>query len=161
MHKFKKMSIPQFSAVSEEERNLLLDAPVIVTYLIGGADDDLDTKEKEKSNHLVHIRAATGDPLLFDFYKEIENSFAEKLDTLVAKYGNLQVNERTRVLVEELSRMNEILPKLTDLYARAYLKSLRSLAHGVAEASGGFLGFLDLSYEEKHLTALEMITFEP
>ncbi|MFN8284857.1 MAG: hypothetical protein U0U67_16660 [Chitinophagales bacterium] len=155
------MSIPQFSSVNESERSLLLDAPVIVTYLIGGADDNLDAKEKEKSNHLVHIRAATGDPLLFDFYKEIENSFAAKLDALVGKYGNLQANERTRVLVEELTKLNDILPQLSDIYARAYLKSLRSLAHAVAEASGGLLGFLDLSYEEKHLTALEMITYEP
>ena len=155
------MSIPQFSAVNEDEKSLLLDAPVLVTYLIGGADDNLDEKEKEKSGHLMHIRAATGDPILFDFYKEIENSFAIKLNGYVAKYGGLQANERTRVLVEELTKLNDILPKLSDIYARAYLKSLRSLAHAIAEVSGGLLGFLDISYEEKHLTALEMITYEP
>ncbi len=155
------MSIPQFSTVNEEEKKLLLDAPVIVTYLIGGADDNLDENEKQKSNHLVHIRAATGDPILFDFYKEIEATFAVKLNGFTAKYGNLQVNERTRVLVEELTKLNDILPKLNDIYARAYLKSLRSLAYAIAEVSGGFFGFLDISYEEKHLTALEMITYEP
>ncbi|HUM53085.1 MAG TPA: hypothetical protein PK431_14770 [Chitinophagales bacterium] len=155
------MSIPQFSSLTEEEKNLLLDTPVIVTYLIGGSDDNLDENEKQKSNHLVHIRAATGDPILFDFYKEIENSFALKLNGYVAKYGNLQASERTRVLVEELTKLNEILPKLNDIYARALLKSMRSLAHAIAEVSGGFFGFLDVSYEEKHLTALEMITYEP
>jgi hypothetical protein len=155
------MPIPQLSSLNEEEKNLVLDAPVIVTYLIGGADNNLDAKEKEKSNHLVHIRAATGDPLLFDFYKEIENTFALKLNGYASKYGNLQVSERTRVLVEELEKLNEILPKLSDIYARALLKSLRSLAHAIAEVSGGLLGFLDISYEERHLTALEMITYEP
>ena len=89
------------------------------------------------------------------------SSFALKLNGYVAKYGNLQVKERTRVLVEELTKLNDILPKLNDIYARAYLKSLRSLAHAIAEVSGGLLGFLDISYEEKHLTALEMITYEP
>lgn len=155
------MSIPQLSSLNEEEKSLVLDAPVIVSYLIGGSDDNLDENEKQKSNHLVHIRAATGDPILFDFYKEIEDSFALKLNGYVAKYGNLQVKERTRVLVEELTKLNDILPMLNDIYARAYLKSLRSLAHAIAEVSGGLLGFLDISYEEKHLTALEMITYEP
>lgn len=153
------MAIVQFNHLTKEESDLLLHAPALVTCLIAGAEDTINVEEEEKSKHLVRIRANIGDPLLFDFYKEVEKDFDQQLDTLVNKYGGLQATPRTEIIVGELSKLNEILPKLDSLYAKAYLKSLRSLAHSVAESSGGILGFLAISYEEKHLIGLEMISY--
>lgn len=155
------MPVIQFNQLSEEEKNLLYSTPALVTYLIGGADDNFDTKEEVQSSHLVRIRTADGDPLLFDFYKHIEVSYFDQLDAIVKKYEKLPVEERTAALVAELTRLNDILPKIDGLYARALLKSLRSLAKVVAEASGGVLGFLEISYEEEHLMGLNMITYQP
>ena len=155
------MTIPQFSSLLPEERNLLLHAPALVTCLIAGAEDNFNLKEEEQSKHLIRIRTHTGDPMLFDFYKEVENTFDEQIDTLVKQYGNLQAATRADIIVGELTKLNDILPKIDSLFARAYLKSLRTLAHAVAESSGGILGFLAVSYEESHLVGLEMITYQP
>lgn len=155
------MAIAQFNHLSEEEKNLLFSTPAMVTYLIGGADDDFDTKEEVQSSHLVRIRTSNGDPLLFDFYKHVEVNYFEQLDATVKKYENIPVAERTELIVKELSRLNDILPTIDDLYARSLLKSLRSLAKAVAEASGGVFGFLEISYEEEHLMGLNMITYNP
>lgn len=151
----------QFNHLSEEERNLLYSTPSLITFLIGGADNNFDTKEEVQSEHLVRIRTATGDPMLFDFYKHIEQTYFDQLDATVKKYVNLPVAERTEMISNELAKLNEILPKIDNLFARALLKSLRSLAKAIAEASGGVFGFLEISYEEEHLMGLNMITYEP
>lgn len=154
------MSIVQFQHLSKEESDLLFHAPALVTCLIAGSEDKFNMEEEEQSKHLVRIRAITGDPILFDYYKIVEKIFDEQINTLVSKYGSLQAEPRTEILVSELSKLNDILPNIDSLFARSYVKSLRSLAHAVAESSGGILGFLSISYEEKHLLGLEMISFE-
>lgn len=155
------MAIMQFNHLSEDERNLLYSTPSLITFLIGGADNNFDTKEEVQSEHLVRIRTATGDPLLFDFYKHIEQTYFDQLDATIKKYEKLPVAERTEMISNELAKLNEILPKIDNLFARALLKSLRSLAKAIAEASGGVFGFLEISYEEEHLMGLNMITYEP
>ena len=155
------MAIMQFNHLSEDERNLLYSTPSLITFLIGGADNNFDTKEEVQSEHLVRIRTATGDPMLFDFYKHIEQTYFDQLDATIKKYEKLPVAERTEMISNELAKLNEILPKIDNLFARALLKSLRSLAKAIAEASGGVFGFLEISYEEEHLMGLNMITYEP
>jgi hypothetical protein len=155
------MAIIQFNQLTEDERTLLYSTPALITYLIGGADGDFDAKEEVQSEHIVRIRTANGDPLMFDFYKHVEQTYFDQLDATVKKFGNLSVEERTTLIVNELAKLNEILPKVDDLYARTLLKSLRSLAKTVAEASGGVMGFLEVSYEEEHLMGLNMITYNP
>ena len=155
-----KMSIVQFIHLTKDEADLLFHAPALVTCLIAGAEDNFNIEEEERSKHLVRIRSNTGDPILFDYYKEVEKNFDEQINALVNKYGTLQATPRTEILVSELSKLSAVLPKMDGLFARAYIKSLRTLAHAVAESSGGILGFLAVSYEEQHLLGLKMVTFE-
>lgn len=154
------MSIIQFSHLTENERELLYGSPALVTYLIGSADDSFNIAEEEQAKHIVHFRTSTGDPMLFDFFTEVEPKFLTQLHSLEKEYGNLQPAERTALITAELERLNDILPKIDSIYARTLLRSLKSLALAVAEASGGILGFLDVTYEEKHLAELPMITVE-
>ena len=155
------MAITQFNHLTETEKNLLMASPALVTYLIGSADNNFDAKEEEHSKHVIRIRTATGDPILFDFYKEVDELFAGQLTDLVSEYASLQAKARTQLLIDELAKLNEILPKIDTIYVHALLKSMRSLAELVAEASGGVFGFLEVSYEEKHLVGLQMITYAP
>jgi hypothetical protein len=154
------MSIAQFNSLSKEESDLLYSAPALVTCLIAGAEDEFNTKEEEHSIHLVRIRANTGDPILFDYYKEVETNFESQLNALVSKFSNLQPETRIEIIVKELTKLNEILPKIDNLFARQYVKSLRTLAKGIAESSGGVLGFFSVSYEEQSLIGLDMISYE-
>ena len=160
-HKFIKMSIAQFKSLTEEEKLFLLTTPAMVTYLIGGADGVFDPREEVQAEHIVRIRKENGDPLLFDFYIEVEKLFFEQLDALVNNHSAKSAKERTEFLVAELSKLNQILPKLDNLYARALLASLRSLAKFIAESSGGVFGFLEISYEEEQLLGLTMVTYTP
>ncbi len=155
------MSVIQFDHLTAEERNLLYISPALVTYLIGGADGNFDTKEEVQSSHFIRIHSADGDPILFDFYKHVETTYFDVLDAVVKQYENTSVKERTDSIITELEKLNEILPKVDNLYARVLIKSLRSLAKVVAEASGGVLGFLEVGYEEERLMGLEMITYQP
>jgi len=155
------MPVIQFNQLPEEEKNLLYSAPALVAYLIGGADDNFDAKEEIRATHLVRIRTTNGDPLLFDFYKHIETNYFDQLDSIVKIYGQLSVEERTTKLVSELEKLNDILPKIDGLYARALIKSLKSLAKLVAESSSEMMGFLGVKYEEEHLMGLHMITYQP
>lgn len=154
------MTIIQFNSLTENERNTLLSAPAWVSYLIGGADNNFDAKEIGQAQHVVRYRTTVGDPFLFEYFSIVNETFPTQLADLIEKYENLSASERTQILTEELSKLNEILAKIDSLYARALVKSLRSFAKEIAEASGGFLGLLDISYEEKHLLGLEMINYE-
>jgi len=155
------MSVIQFDHLSAEERSLLYTTPALVTYLIGGADGNFDTKEEVQSSHFIRIHSADGDPILFDFYKHVETTYFDVLDAVVKQYERTSVKERTDSIIAELEKLNEVLPKVDNLYARVLIKSLRSLAKVVAEASGGVLGFLEVGYEEERLMGLEMITYQP
>ena len=154
------MAVLQFNQLTQEEKELLIASPALITYLIGGSDDNFDTKEEVQSSHIVRLRANNGDALLFDFYKIVEENYFEQLDSTVKKYEKYPLKERTEILKNELSKLNTILPKIDSLYAGALLKSFRSLAKTVAEASGGLMGFIEISYEERQLIDLDMITYE-
>ena len=154
-------SIVYLQDLPSEEKDLVLNAPAIVTLLIGGVDDNLSDREEAMAKKVVHFRTVTGDPILFDYFKLIDPEFIPKLEALERKYHDLQPEVRTKILVEELEKLNDILPGLDNLFARALLRSWRSLAKEVAQATGGILGVLRTTYEEEHLIGLEMITVNP
>lgn len=154
------MSIPQFSTLSSEEKELMFHAPALVACLIAGSEGKMNETEEEKSKHLVRIRTQSGDSILFDYFKVVDERFDADLKTLDSKYGNLQIEPRTQILVDELSKLNDILNKIDSLFARSFVKSLRAFAHAIAESSGGIFGFLSVSYEESQVLGLEMITYE-
>ena len=161
LQKKEYMEIAQFSNLSDEEKELMMNTPALVTVLLAGVDGEIDMTEEEQANRLVHIRATTGDPILFDFFKLLESEFNTQLSVMNGKYMNFEKEVRVQEIAEELSKLNDILPKLDPLFARAFLKSMRSFAGSVAESTGGILGFLSVSFDEKQLIGLEMITYEP
>jgi len=152
------MDIIYFNSLTQEEKELLFQAPAAVAYLIGGADNDFDKKQVEQSKHIVKLRSSFGDSLLFDYFTTVNDNFETSLSAIVQKYQHLQAEERTTVLVNELTALNDIFAKLDTIYVKALVNSLRSYAKEVAKASGGFLGMLDINYEEEHLIGLEMLT---
>lgn len=152
------MSIASLSQLSTEEVNLVLNTPALVSLLIGGADNNFDNEEKERAKKIVAFRKTTGDPLLFEYFNLVEETFENEIQILSERYSG-DVLERNSKITEELVKLNEILPKMDHNYANALLQNWRTLAKGVAEASGGFLGMFEESSEEAHLVGLKMIEF--
>jgi len=64
---------------------------------------------------------------------------------------------RTEEITKELRKLNHILPKIDHAFAVKLYASLKEMAKKVAEASGGVLGYMSVSYDEAKLMELRMI----
>ena len=148
--------IKEFGRLNEEERDLLLKAPAMVTILIAGADDDIDDQEKDKAERLAKFKGISGDSLLLSYYTEVHQNFSLQLIELGKEYPAM-AELRNPIIAKQLELLNNILPKLPRDYAIELYKSLKSFAKNIAEASGGFLGFLSVGSEEKDWVQLPMI----
>lgn len=144
-------------ALTEEEKQLVLDAPALITLLIGGADGKLDNNEVERANRAITFRSIKGDPLLFDYFDAVEVNFHTRLQEVLQQYSG-DTQTRVQALSDELSKLTPILAKLEKIYAQALLKTWKNMAQAIASSSGGVLGYFGISTAEKHLIDLHMIT---
>ncbi len=143
-----------FTALTPEERDALIQAPVLVTLLIAGADQDFSKKEINWAKKVIHYRTFTSHNLLHDYYEMVNAGFEDSMSTYLDDEAST-LDEAT--LTVRLAGLNDVLPKIDPLYAKALVDSLRSLAQHVAEADGGLLGFHKISTEEQTVVDLPMI----
>lgn len=148
--------IPQFDHLSTEERKKMYDAVARVALLIAGADGKIDPEETEWAKKLTEIRSYSYDDVMQEFYATIDDQFEAQLYQMVEEYPD-ETEARTNRLKEELAELNPIINKVDPVFARHYFDSLVSFARHVAEASGGFLRFGNISKAEKDLINLPMI----
>lgn len=147
-----------YENLPKEELELLLDAPALVTVLIGGADGDLDEKEVAWGKKLTQIRADREDSFLQDYYEDVNENFKKSLVKIVEKFPPvIDAEENCKAIATELEKLNAIYKKLDKNFVNALNKSLRSFAQQIAEASGGVLGFGSESYEEEQWINLSML----
>lgn len=144
------------TALNEEEKALVLKAPVLVTLLIAGADQNVSTKEVNWAKKVIHYRTFTENQRLHDYYEAVSETFEDVLSQHL-EGDEAQLTEA--FLTGELTKLSDILPKIDKTYAQTLLKSLRSLANHIAEADGGLLGFHRVGADEQRLVELPMITF--
>lgn len=149
--------VPQFSELSEEERNLLKDVPALATILIAGADNCIDKYEKKVAAELTKYKSISSDPQLQDYFIVVSETFKERLEQLIAELPG-KAKFRNPYIREELSRVNDIIVKVNIEFAKEFYKNIKEIARYVAEASGGVLGYLAISNAEaRALNNLEMI----
>jgi len=148
--------IPEFNALNEEEKSLVKKAPHLVSILIAGADNNIDKKELKEAVALSKLKQSRAREALIAYYKEIGDDFEQKLNNLIEAYPH-QAQDRNPIIISELEKLNPILRKLDKKFAIKFYCSLQDIAKKVAEASGGLLGYMSVSYEESKLVALKMI----
>ena len=148
--------IPEFKPLREDEMDVLLKAPVYVAILIAGADGIIDKAEKKKAIDISKDKQGRARDQLTEYYKIVGESFEDNFNGLL---DNLPVSteERTQAVSIELRKLNFILPKIDKNFGIKLYSSLKDLAKKIAEASGGVLGYLSVSYEEAKLMELRMI----
>lgn len=149
----------RFHSLTAEEIQQVLDAPALITFLIGGADGKLDIKEIERAKKAVSFRSIKGDPLLFGYYRELEKDFDARLTKATSAYTG-DKDARIAAISDDLSKLGPILSKLEKIYAQSLLKSWKNLAEAIASTSGGFFGFFGISSKEKELMQLNMISLD-
>lgn len=146
-----------FEHLSPTELDALLEASVLITVLVGGADGELDREERTWSNRLMQSRTYNKPKHLNDFFTVVANDFLDKIDATMAVLPQ-DIDQRSAVIEEKLIRLNGILPKLDPLLASDLYKGFVGLAKETAKASGGFLRIGAISVEEARWVKLPMIT---
>ena len=148
--------IKDFINLSQEEQNILINAPAYVTILVAGADHNIAEKELEWETKLPIFRSKKEQSVLSDYYIAVEKIIDSKLQVLLSELPEDYV-ERNKVVSNELKKLNSILPKLNKDFAIELYKSLKSFAEQVARVSGGILGISAISPEEREMIKLDMI----
>ena len=148
--------IEQFRHLSSDEVELMIKVPVLVCILIAGADDDIDNSEIRQAVNISKLKQFKAREDLISYYQEAGRDFEDKLKILIQQ---LPANSmfRNPKIIEELERLNIILPKLDKKFAIEFYESIKGIAKKIAEASGGVLGYMAVGYEESKLIDLEMI----
>ena len=147
--------IHEFKNLTQDECTTMVMAPALVTLLIAGAEGNIDQKEIDWGSKIAHFRA-NNHSMLQNYYQEADKNFNETLKELIEKMPP-DVSERNNKINQELSKLNNIFPKLDVSFSKEIYKSLLSLSRHVAEASGGIWGYGSISPEEKKLMHLEYI----
>lgn len=142
--------------LSEEEKLFLKKTPVLVAILIAGADNKIDKSEIKEALRISRYKPIKARILLKDFYSSIGDEFEFNLIEEIASLPR-EARKRTPRIVEELEKLNKILPKLDRKFAIQFYESMKDIAKKMAKASGGVLGYISVDYEESKLMELKMI----
>lgn len=148
--------IEQFSYLSQQERALVMDVPALVTVWIAGSDENIDKREIERGLDLMKWKKSRSRPDLITYYQEVSARFPVRLNEILKELPQNK-KERDAVVEQQLSRMNTILPKFSREFAEQLYASYCEIAKSVAEASGGFLGYLSVNMDESKRIMLPMI----
>ncbi len=146
--------VKEFSRLREDEVDVLMKAPVYVAILIAGADGDIDKSERKEAISIANNRQSRSREQLNDYYKQVD--FDSDFERLIGELP-AGTDDRTWAIIRELRKLNFILPKIDRAFAIKLHASLKDLAKKVAEASGGVLSYLTISYEESKLMELKML----
>ena len=146
----------EFYRLPDEERETMYKVPILVSILIAGADNEIDRYEIQKAVEVALLKQRSSRDELIEFYREVAQDFEDKLKILIQALP-IKAEERNSIIVEELNKLNTILPKLDRRFAVEFYVSLRDIAKKVAESSGGVLGYMSVGYEESKLMELKMI----
>jgi hypothetical protein len=146
--------VKELEKLRPDEVTVVMNAPVYVAILIAGADGEIDKSERQEAIHIAHTRQSRSREQLREFYNHID--FDKDFERVLAELpGDTQ--ERTTAIIRELRKLNFILRKVDRNFAVKLHASLKDLSTKIAEASGGVLGYLSVSYEEYRLMDLKML----
>lgn len=148
--------IKEFEKLREDEIDVLMKSPVYVAILIAGADGNIDKHERKEAIDVSRGKQSRAREELIEFYQSVGESFEVEFNSLTTELPS-DADERNKIIIAELRKLNFILPKIDKNFGIALHASLKGLAKRIAEASGGVLGYLSVSYEESKLVELKMI----
>lgn len=141
--------------LTPEERQLIMDAPLLISTLVAGADGEFLPEEISKAVKIIHIKTYSETRDISGVYKAIAAHSEAYIDELIESLP-ANTDERNRLLVDRLKGLNGIFPKLDDDFAHDLLSSLRELAYYVSQA--GDLGIGMRTEQEKEMAKLPFLS---
>ncbi len=143
-------------SLSEDEKELVLNAPFYVSALIAGADGDISNAETKRIAELIHIKTFSEKYELRELYKTLDHDVAQEFRKLLATMPEGRT-ERNEFLVDKLTRLNKVFPKLEPYFAVRLYKNLREFADYVGHVDGGFWGIGSMTTIERGYVKLPML----
>jgi hypothetical protein len=119
--------------ITNQEHNLLLQFPAFVSLLAANTDGVLDQEEKDSARELAHTKTFSCDPLLRNFYKEVDRSFEHTLEDL-DKSLPMEKESRATAIKVQLLNIENIMLKLGDEYTSVMHRSMKSFKDHVSQA---------------------------
>jgi len=148
--------IDGFQNLSKEEIDALVEAPALITVLVGTADGELDSEERSWSERLLRSRTYNHPKELTEFYRVVVEGFWVKVQSEITHLPT-DAAARNKELSDRLAKLNPILAKLNIELAADLYKGFIGLAEETAKASGGFLRIGAISAEESKWIKLPML----
>jgi hypothetical protein len=149
-------AIEHFEALTEQEVHLLMDAPALITILIGAADGNLDREERTWSEKMLKARTYGKPKLLHAYNVHVAEQFWAGMNGFLHELPD-DVTTRSSLIEGQLSGINAIMEKLSPEVAGNLYAGFLRLAGETARASGGFLRFGAIGEAEARWVDLPMI----
>jgi hypothetical protein len=148
--------LAEFDRLSPSEIDLVLKAPILTIILIAGADGKIDRKEINEAFSMAQKNARKSKAKLMEFYQFVAEDFEDKLKITIQTYP-ISVEQRTNMIVQELTQLNQVFAKIDKSFTKELYKSMRDIAQKIAQSSGGILGMNSVGHEEAVYVNLPMI----
>ena len=128
--------IKEFEKLTNEERDLLYRAPVLVSVLASSSFNEIEINKSQKADaiKLAHLKTFTAMPLLLPYYAEVEKGFKAAFEAAIKKYFPFDEAKRNE-LKKEMENTNLIIKKLDKKYAEALGKSFEKYTKHVKAAT--------------------------
>lgn len=145
-----------FDKLSREELDELHITPVWISILISGEDNAFTKREIKNAVILVNQKKDTNTGILKDFYTNVATKFEVNMRGYIALLPK-NLEQRTEYLVKRLTKVNELLEKMSLEHASQLYSSFREFASDLARFSGGLFGLLSITFAESKFIDLKMI----
>ena len=147
-----------YKDLPEDKKKTLTSLPIIVTFMVAGADNEIDDQERLWAERLIELRASRNDSSLLQYYNDVEKHWDDHFAEHAGHMQRIENNQdRLQHLNGELAKANPIMKELEHDQAIDLYQSLRSYGEHIARASGGFLGFGSISAEEAAVLPLKVL----
>jgi hypothetical protein len=132
--------MPVFKDLSRQEKDQLIRFPVYISLLAASKDYLLDRKEKHSVVHLTHIKTFACDPVLADYYAEVDKDFESAIFESTNRLPQ-DKEQREIAIKRELGKLENLLRKLDVDYAIRMRYSLRAYKDHVSKAHRNVLEY--------------------
>lgn len=126
--------IKQFTKLTNQERELLYKAPVLVSVLASCSFNEVNEAQKADAIKLSHLKTFTSNPVLREYYEEVDKQFKDQFEASVKEYFPFDENKRNS-LKKEIERVNLTIGRLEKTFGQVLHKSLEGYASHVKKAA--------------------------
>ena len=140
--------------LSSAEKNLIVNAPVLISALVSGSDGEFTPREIQQAVKIIHIKTYSETRDVSGVYKTVDGHTEESIEMLISSLPE-STTERNEMLISMLKGLNDIFPKLDHGFAHDLYTSLKELAFYVSKA--GDLGIGIRTEQEKEMAHLSFL----